>query len=142
MALQPKTGLETHPAGTSNLAGIINANWQTLEDIAEARGWARDALAVEAYAATIDIALLDGPENTHVEVTGDLTLTFSNLGAGRQAALWLRATGTRALTWPSGMTWLGAAAPATIADGKSIKVEIFCKSATGPDIFAIAHIEA
>lgn len=31
MATLPNTGLETHPAGTTNVGGIINANWDTLE---------------------------------------------------------------------------------------------------------------
>ena len=31
MALLPNTGLETHPAGTTNVGGIINANWTALD---------------------------------------------------------------------------------------------------------------
>jgi hypothetical protein len=31
MAIQPSTLLETHPAGTTNVGGIINGNWERLE---------------------------------------------------------------------------------------------------------------
>lgn len=33
MALLPKTGLENHPDGTVGVAGIVNGNWQRLEDL-------------------------------------------------------------------------------------------------------------
>lgn len=33
MALQTNTQLETHPAGTTNVGGIINGNWQQIEAI-------------------------------------------------------------------------------------------------------------
>lgn len=33
MSLQPITKTETHPLGTSNVLGIINANWEALEAI-------------------------------------------------------------------------------------------------------------
>jgi hypothetical protein len=33
MALLPNTGLEDHPAGTTNVGGIINGNWERIDEL-------------------------------------------------------------------------------------------------------------
>jgi hypothetical protein len=35
LALLPITGLEDHPAGTTNVGGIINGNWERIEELVD-----------------------------------------------------------------------------------------------------------
>lgn len=147
MAQLPTTQLENHPAGSTGLNGIINANWERLEaiflPIATASydsqiTWAsgtkkfqvRAANAAPAYAASVEVDFTGAMLQQIGTLTGNLTLTTSNRAAGRRATVVIRADGSsRTLTFP-GWTWLGAAAPASIAANKTGLLELI---STGTD---------
>jgi hypothetical protein len=78
------------------------------------------------YAATVnlDMEALNGQTRT-INLTGNLSLTFSNRAAGRWVALRLVCDGTqRTLTFPAGIVFFGGAAPANIAANKEAKLAI------------------
>lgn len=153
MALQPATGLETHPAGTIGLNGIIDGNWQRLEAIFAAMETAgpddaffwdatgktftrRTAQSALTYAGTTNIDLAAALTQT-LALTGNLTLTTSNRAAGRRVSVVITADASlRTLTFPA-WKFLGAAAPADIAAGKTGLLELHSTGTT--DAAVIAH---
>lgn len=140
MAILSKTGLETHPVGTANVNGIINANWQTLENLATTTGWARPAFAAITYASTITPSFT-GAKTQRCALTNNVTVAFANIKAGFELALILTAdASTRNLTWPVGVVWLGTA-PATLAAGKTLLVRFTPKGTTAADVYATFDVE-
>ncbi len=122
MALTPFRKLETHPPGTSNLVGIVNGNWTQLEAEAAANGGARDGLLAVTYASTITLNWLLALRQL-CSLTGNVTVAFSNITSGWTLDLYLKSdSSSRNITWPSGIVWLGTAAPSSIAASKTMRV--------------------
>ena len=154
MAALPTTGLETHPAGTAGLNGIISANWETLEAIfapiaagdADSHiGWdsgskiftIRASQAALAYSATPAVSFT-GAKTQVLALTGNAVLSSANLAAGRKTELVIQADGTlRTLGFPAGWVFVGAAAPANIAASKTGLLELH--STTGADAGVVAR---
>lgn len=93
-----------------------------------------------AYAASItldfDPAL---PPYQKVTLAGDLTLLSpsANLGGGRALSLLIIGDGsTRTLTFPAGWSFLGSAAPATLAAGKKAVLSLTSYGALDADVIA------
>lgn len=140
MAALPYTGLETHPAGTANVNGIINANWQKLETIATTNGWTRASYAALTYAGTVTLDFA-AARTRYVALTGTLTVAFSNLSAGADCSLILTAdASSRALTWPASIIWLGTA-PTALAANKSLRVHFFSQGTTAAAVFASFDVQ-
>lgn len=95
------------------------------------------------YAATVNLdfsATL--PVYRSITLAGDLTLTGSNYGLGRQVSLRIVADGsTRTLTFPAGWTFIGAAAPADIAAGKTAILSMTTYGSTEGDVVAAYSVE-
>lgn len=140
MAILSKTGLETHPVGTTNVNGIINANWQQLEALATSTGWARAAFASITYAATITPSFI-GAKTQLCALAGNVTVAFANITAGFEQVLILTAdASTRTITWPVGVVWLGTA-PTSLAAGKTLLVRFNAKGTAASDVFATFDVQ-
>lgn len=146
------TGLENHPLGTSALNGIVNANWERLEAIWTplgtaavdgAIGWDttgkvftyRAPQAAVTYAASVAIAF-NGALSQTIALTGNLTLTTSNLAVGRRVTVIITADASvRTLAFPA-WKFLGAAAPTNIAASKTGLLELWSTGTTDANVLA------
>lgn len=177
MAVLTHTLLETTPIGTTNLAGIINANWSVIEammnpalssgdsrynlpwktltrngtlptgqarlewDNANAKAISRLALATITYAASITVAS-QGALIQSCTLTGNVTVAFDAVAAGRVVDLVLEASGGPwTLTWPASIRWIAGAAPASLASGKQLHVRFMMRTGSASGITAIHHVE-
>lgn len=177
MAILSNSQIETTPVGTTNLAGIINANWSVLEaifnpalsgadarfnlfwkcitrnatlptgqavlewDNANVKAITRLALASITYAGTITVNS-QGALVQSCAVTGNLTVAFDTIAAGRIVELVLEATGGPwTLTWPASMRWVAGAAPASLPSGKQLHVRFVMRTGSATGITAIHHLE-
>ena len=151
MALLPIVGLETHPLGTVGVNGILNNNWERLEEVFEdlddnvVIDWnsttkkfsVRPLFGTQTYFSTTNLTPAVGLTQ-RVNLTGNVTFITSSLVAGRNFNIIIAADGsTRNLTWPAGWTWIGGTAPATIAANKTGLLEIM--ATTGADSGVIAR---
>lgn len=177
MSLLPITKTETHPLGTSNVLGIINANWQAIEnvfdpalssadsrynafikalmrnatlptgqaslewDAANSKVITRLKASTTTYAATIT-AISQGAATQYCALTGNVTVAFDTIAAGRTVELLLEATGGPwTLTWPASMRWVAGAAPTSLASGKQLHVRFIMRTGAATGITAIHHVE-
>lgn len=175
--IQPNTGIETHPAGTTNVGGIINANWERIEelfsptlsgsdpnasafakalvrsntlpttparlewDTAANKPIFRPVLTSPAYSGTLALDA-NGAINVFQALAGDLTVSFTDLAAGREFGVILEADASaRALTWPTGVRWLGAAEPTSLPAGKLLRVRFLSTTAAATGVVASWEIE-
>lgn len=77
-----------------------------------------------------------------LSLTGDVELTTSNRSAGRRLEVRLVADGTpRTLTIPA-WKWVGGAAPASLAAGKTGVLQLRCFGANDTDIVASYLVES
>lgn len=89
------------------------------------------------YAASVALDF-NGGELQTLALTGDVILTTSNLSAGKRMMVAITADGTpRNYTFPGGWTFVGAAAPATIAASKTALLRL--ESLTAADSGVIAQ---
>lgn len=176
MALLTNTLLETTPVGTTNLAGIINANWSIIEalfnpalssgdsrynaflkalcrngtlpasqsrlewDNSNSKIIARPTQSVITYSATITV-LTQGGLSQYCALTGDVTVGFDAIVAGRTVELLLESDGsTRNLTWPASIRWLGTA-PATLAANKQLRVRFDMRTGAAAGVTASFDLE-
>lgn len=143
MAQLSNSGLETTPAGTTNIAGLINGNWSIIEAWFTTVTWfwlKRIAWATTAYAATTTISFA-GARAQSVSLTGNVTIAFSNLSAGRETTIFLTSDGSsRTLTWPASIIWLGTA-PSSLAAGKTLKVVFFSTTSAASGVIAQFHVQ-
>lgn len=144
MAILSNSGLETTPAGTTNIAGIINANWTKIEAWFDTQTWfglKRPNFAAIAFASSrsIDFA---AARTQSLTLTGNITFTFANLSAGRETTIIVKgdASLSRTLTWPASVIWLGAA-PGSLASGKTLKVIFFSQTSAASGVVAQFHVE-
>ena len=87
-----------------------------------------DAITTLTDAATITI---DWSQSKYQQVTlaGNRTIAFSNVAVGQEIVLVLKqdGTGSRTITWPSGIKWSGGSAPTlTTTASKSDRISIHC----------------
>ena len=93
------------------------------------------------YAGTTNIDL-DGDGFQTVTLTGVITFTTSNRAAGRSKTIRIIGdTSSRALTWPAGWTWVGAAAPTALAANKDAILTITAFGTADTDIVAAYAVE-
>lgn len=137
------TLFQNHETGTLNVNGIINGNWDVLNDLLDpaldsadplfgligAAVGSQRALTTITYADPFDVSLLN--RTNLCTLTGDAAVTVSNKRAGRFVDLVLVASGAdRAVTWPAGAVWAGPAL-ATVVSGTAVLVRII--ATTGAD---------
>lgn len=127
-ALASSTGSGiTVPLFTTAIAGLQPAS--SFSTIAYASGVA------------LDMAALDQQYRT-ITMSGNLSLTTSNLANGRTVSLRLIASGaTRALTVPSGWLFLGAK-PTTVASGKTAVLSLTMFGSVDADCIAAYGVQA
>ena len=88
--------------------------------------------------STVTIDLADLREIAVSSLSGDVTFETSNRAAGRSSLVIISAGGsTRNLTWPVGWVWTGAAAPATLASGKSAVLVLLCTGSAESNVYAV-----
>jgi hypothetical protein len=147
MAIQPNTGLETHPSGTTNPNGIITGNWEQIERLFDPEtSWTddyantvRDAIlkdGTEALTdgAAVEIDMAKQPIKT-LAITQNTTFTIANPKKGARVLLEMTATGGPfTLTWPGTVLFYDTAT--SIAANKGALVELVCKDSTTPAFFA------
>lgn len=100
----------------------------------------RAPVATLTFAATTDIDFLSGQAAPVqlLSLTGDVTITTSNLTAGQEIRVVIAAdASTRNLTWPTWLAWVGAAAPASIAANKTAVLKLI--STTTADAGVVAE---
>lgn len=92
------------------------------------------------FAATTDLNF-DGSELQTVALTGNITFTTSNRGAGKKIRVRIVADGTlRTLTFPA-WKFIGAAAPANIAANKTALLTVTGFGANDSDVIAEYAVE-
>jgi hypothetical protein len=104
-----------------------------------------NGLTTIAYAGTVDINFDSGTDVRKISLTGNLTLTTSNRGAGKGVVLVLAADASvRTLTFPSGGSlwkWV-TDKPASIAASKTGQLVLLCTDANDTGITAAWGVEA
>lgn len=90
-----------------------------------------------AYASSVALDLTAGNNTQTISVSGALTLTTAHLGVGRQMQVIIsNASGSsQSLTFPSWI-FLGASAPANIANGKTGVLTIYSSGSTDAAVIA------
>lgn len=91
-----------------------------------------------SYAASVALDFSSSAKTTQtISLTGNLTLTSSNLASGR--AKFIRLVGdasSRTLTFPAGWTFLNATAPGTLAAGKTALLFLIAFGTTDSTVVA------
>lgn len=88
------------------------------------------------YAATTNVDFT-GDKYKILALTGDVTLTSSNLSAGVVKELRLLASGgSRNLTFPAGWIFTGTAVPTSLASGKYARLVLTSFGTTDADVVA------
>ena len=88
------------------------------------------------YAATTNLNF-DSLGTQTISLTGNLTLTSSNLGAGKSLLVRLVCDASlRTLVWPAAWKWVGAVAPANIAANKTGLLQLHCFGTSESDVVA------
>lgn len=99
-------------------------------------------LSVLTYAATTNVDFSPALASTRtVALTGDLTLTSSNLAAGRRVQVLLTSDGSsRTLTFPVGWTFLGTA-PTALAASKTASLELISATTANAGVRALYDVQ-
>jgi hypothetical protein len=98
--------------------------------------------AVLPYGATVNVDFL-GTGVQCLTLGGNVTFTSSNVAAGRQVLLRILADGSlRTLAFPAGWKFLGGAAPANLAAGKTALLQLVCFGSADADIVARYLVES
>lgn len=127
--------------GTSVSAPIVFATNDTERMRLNESGNHEHTIKTVSYAASTALDLTANNYQT-VSLTGDITFTTSNRGSGRSISIRIVGDGsTRNLTFPVGWTFLGSAAPATLAASKTAVLSIFCYGSNDSDIVAAYAVQ-
>jgi hypothetical protein len=113
-----------------------NDNWSAVTRLVP------DAVEALTYAASLAIDF-DPSKETYktLTLTGNITFSSSNLGAGRQASILLTDDGSaRTRAFPVGWVFIGAAAPTAITAGKKAVLSLVSFGATDAEV-AVAYSE-
>lgn len=95
-----------------------------------------------SYSATTDIDFTSAGCRT-LSLTGNVTFTTSNKAVNRSVVIRIIADGsTRNLTFPGSWVFVGAAAPTTIAAGKTAVLSLMCFGSSDSDIVAAYSVQA
>lgn len=82
------------------------------------------------------------PNYQTISLTGNITFTTLNLALGRSISLQIICDGTpRNFTFPGGWIFLGAAAPASIAAGKTAVLSLFSYGAADANVLAVYAVQ-
>lgn len=93
------------------------------------------------YAGTTDIDL-DGNGFQTLTLTGNVTFTTSNRAAGRSKTIRIVGDSSlRTFTFPAGWTWIGVAAPASLAANKDAVLTITAFGTADTDVVAAYAVE-
>jgi hypothetical protein len=77
-----------------------------------------------------------------LDLTGNVSLTGTNMTTGRQVTLRIRSDGSaRTLAFPAGWKFVGGATPANIAANKSAVLQLFCFGSAETDVCAQYLVE-
>ncbi len=109
--------------------------------------------ALSAYQLTLPASTLTYAGTTNIDfagrayqilpLTGNVTLTFSNLAADRSVTLEMQCDGTgRTIAYPAGVRVVGTALPASIAASKIVIVTFRSNGTTAANVRAACAIEA
>ena len=94
------------------------------------------------YAATVNLDFR-GFGAQRLDLAGNLTLTTSNLGIGRELLVRIVADGSaRTLAFPAGWTFVGGAAPASIAADKTALLRLWCFGLSEDEVVAQWLVES
>lgn len=100
------------------------------------------ALTPTTGTVDLDLAVVNGLFLTHGALTGNITYTSSNRGAGRTVIIRIVNGGTlRTFTFPSGWVFLGAAKPASIAASKTAVLSVTWYGTADSDAVAAYAVE-
>jgi len=143
-------GADAVPAGAQGYlqyydgVGVLGAEaklvWDKTNDELFVDGNVRLGLKTVVYNANIALDFREEGFHT-IALTGDLTLTTSNLGVGRAIALRIVCDGSdRTLTFPGTWTFLGTM-PVNIAAGKTGVLSLTSFSTTDADVIAAWGVE-
>lgn len=137
MAIKETTGLETHPSGTTGLNGIINGNWERLDDIFTHR-------KSEVLASSVLNFAIDSAQQKTLETSTAETFTTSGKIKGSRITLVIKNTSgsSQNMNFPASFVWVGHAKPAALAAGKTALVELECIGTTDADVIARWNGEA
>lgn len=123
-------------ADSSDVSAGVNATATQYNNLRKDVVLGQLVQGTETYAATTDIdftSLIRGKVRT-VTLTGNTIFTFTGAVAGQ--VLYLRivqdATGSRTVTWPSGIKWPGGVAPTLSTTANKIDTICILCTATGP----------
>lgn len=96
-----------------------------------------------SYAASVALDFsVDLPTYRSIALTGNITLTTSNLGAGRRLEVRLAADGSsRTLTFPGTWKFIGSAVPASLDANKTAVLSLVSWGTTDANVTAIYHVE-
>lgn len=88
------------------------------------------------YAASVELDFSTNPDKT-IALSGDVAFTSANLAAGESISIRIVADGsTRNLSFPADWTFLGSAAPASIAAGKVAILSLKAYGSADADVVA------
>lgn len=112
MAQLPHSGLETTPAGTANVQGIIDANWTALE--AKFNPANNHESKADAASLAFD---RDAGAIQEASVTQNTAISVSNLALGQKIDIIIITDAARSVTVPGAWTAAGTTTLATTSAG-------------------------
>lgn len=93
------------------------------------------------YAGSV-VLNFSGSDYLTVSLTGDIAFSTSNRASAKALAVRIIADGSdRNLSFPATWTWVGSAAPTSIAAGKTAILSVTCFGTTDADIVAAYAVE-
>jgi hypothetical protein len=132
MSFTPPVGAATASArGIVKLAGDLGgtADSPTVPNMARATLGGQETVATNSSATGAVTLNLTNGNVFSLTLTGNVTLTFSGASAGKACsfAVYLKqdSTGSRTITWPSGVKWSGAVAPVLSTAANALDVVVF-----------------
>jgi hypothetical protein len=120
--------------GTGDPVRVTQSNFETLD-------LALSASTIEfSVAPDLDFA---GSVLQTIDLTDDVTFTTSNKGAGRALTVRINSdSSVRALAFPAGWVFVGAAAPVSIAADKTALLRLYCYGTADTDVVARYEVQS
>lgn len=137
----------TWPSGGSGSTNWVDSGTTnaTLPGVASVYGLSATnvifAVSTLSYSATTDLDLL-GANYEVISLTGDVTFTTSNRGAGRWKVVFIVSDGsTRTLAFPAGWDFSSGTAPTSIAANKIAILTVFFRDNTDGNAIATYSVQ-
>ncbi len=93
------------------------------------------------YAASVNLDF-NGVAHKRLDLSGNLSLTATNMDYGKSLLLRLKADGsTRTLSFPAGWRWVAGTAPANLAANKLALLKLECFGTAETDVIAEYRVE-